>query len=82
MRLYTTVDARTADLSRGIDEDPADDAGVVLDYVTADTDAHSLSPLVEGASLEDPASGDIAMTVTNNGTSGTVVVTLVYVRTE
>lgn len=82
VRLYTTPTARTADLARSVAEDPEDDAGVILDYVTADTDAHSFGPLVPGASLEVPPSASIAMSVTNNGTTGTIDVTLVYLATE
>jgi hypothetical protein len=82
VRLYTTPTARTADLSRGVEEDPEDDAGVIVDYVTADTDVHSFGPIAPGASLEAPPVASIAMSVTNYGTTGTVAVTLVYLATE
>ncbi len=83
VRLYTTTAARTADLARAVGVDPASDAGVVLDYVTADANVHTLSPLVDGANMESTPTATIAMTVTNLDVgAGTVVVTLVYLPTE
>lgn len=82
VRVYTTTAARTADAARTAAEDPAADAGVVLDYVTTDTSVHSLSPMVDGASLEASPSSSIPLSVTNNGTTGTVTVTLVWIQTE
>lgn len=82
VRLYASTAARTADLSRSVGIDPAADAGVVLEYVTVNTSTHLLSPLVEGASMETSPVSTIAMTVTNNGSTGTVTVTLIFERTE
>lgn len=84
VRLYSTAAARTADLSRAIGTDPASSAGVILDYVTiAANTTYSLSPLVTGANLEASPTDAISMTVTNlDSTTGTVTVTVVWLRTE
>ncbi len=83
VRLYNTTAARTADLARAVATDPTSDAGVILDHVTTDTAVHNLSPLVDGVNTETVPVTTIAMTVTNNDVStGTVTVTLTYIRTE
>lgn len=82
VRVYTTAAARTADASRATTADPAADAGVILDYVTSDTSAHSLSPQADGSSLESSPSASISASVTNMGSTGTVTVTLTYLATE
>jgi len=83
VRLYDTAAHRTADLGRTAGTDPASDAGVILDFYAADTSVHSLSPLVDGANLETVPTTAISMTVTNYDTAtGTVTVTLTYLRTE
>lgn len=83
VRLYATAAAKTADAGRVLGVDPAADAGVVLDYVTPNTSVHSLSPFVDGANLEASPSSTISMSVTNKDSStGTVAVTLSYLRTE
>jgi hypothetical protein len=84
VRLYETAAARTADLARPVGTDPAADAGVTLDYVTTAAGAvYPLSPLVDGADLDASPDASIPMTVTNNDTTtGTVTVTLVWLRQE
>lgn len=83
VRLYATAAAQTADAGRGIGSDPNSDAGVILDYVTADTSVHSLSPLVDGANLESSVSASISMSVTNQDVStGTITVTFNTLREE
>jgi hypothetical protein len=82
VRLYTTVAARTADLSRAVGTDPASDAGVALEYVTVDTAAHSLSPMVIAASMEAAPVSAIPMSVTNNGSVGTVNISLIWESAE
>lgn len=83
VQLYTTAAAKAADAARVIGTDPAADAGVTLDYVTTDTNRHSLSPTVDGESLESTPSSNISMRVTNKDTAtGTVTVTFVWLKTE
>lgn len=83
VRLYATAAALAADASRGIGTDPNSDAGVILDYVTADTSVHTLSPLVDGANLESSVSASISMSVTNQDVStGTITVTFNTLREE
>lgn len=83
VRLYDTAAHKSADTSRVYGVDPASDAGVILDFYATDTAAHTLSPLVDGANLETTPSTVISMTVTNQDSStGTVTVTVAYLRTE
>lgn len=83
VRLYTTSAAQTSDLGRAIGTDPTSSAGVVLDYVTTGTSAYSLSPLVDGTSLESTPTASIPMTVTNTGSSSAAItVTLTWIKTE
>jgi hypothetical protein len=63
--------------------DPTSDTGLMFEFVTADTATHTLSPLVDGASMESTPTASIPMTVTNNDTvTGTVTVTLTWERVE
>lgn len=83
IRLYETAAQQAADINRTLGIDPDADAGVVLEFVTSNNVTRSLSPLVDGASLEAVPSSNIPMTVTNRDTvPGTVVVNLVWIRTE
>jgi hypothetical protein len=82
--LYETSAAKTADLSRVRGVDPLSNAGVVLDYVTvAGSTVYTLSPIVAGINNEGSPSSTISMAVTNlDSSTGTVVVTLVWLQVE
>lgn len=83
VRLYDTAAHLAADASRAVGTDPASTAGVMLEYVTADTAAKGLSPIVEGVNLEAAPSSSISMAVTNNdAATGTITVTLIWVAME
>lgn len=84
VRLYATAAQRDADLARAIGTDPLSTDGVMLDFVTiAGSTVYDLGPLVDGVSLEASPDATTAMTVTNlDSGTGTVVVTLGWIRTE
>lgn len=83
VRIYATDAARTADASRPVGTDPDDNDAVMLEYVTtADALSAVLSPLVKGASAETVPSTSIPVAVTNNGSTGTVTVTVVWEAAE
>lgn len=84
VRLYTTIGARDADLTRPVGTDPATGAGVILDYGTVATDlSDDLSPLVDGFDAKATPDGNIPIAIDNWDTATTTVgVTLTYVRTE
>lgn len=82
VQVYETVAARAADAARAVGTDPAGDAGVVLDYVTTDTNPHALGPQVLGRNAENPVTISVPIRVTNNGTNGTVQVLLTWLRVE
>jgi hypothetical protein len=83
VRLYNTTAKRTADAGRAVGTDPVSDTGVMFEFVTVDTAVHTLSPLVDGTSMETVPSATIPMSVTNNDTvTGTVAVTFTWQRIE
>jgi len=84
VEIYTTAAAMTADASRTVDQDPALDAGLMLEYVTTSGMLTApLSPLVDGYNGEAVPSTSISIRVTNLDTStGTVSVTFDWIRTE
>ncbi len=79
---YESAAARTADANRAVGTDPTSTAGVVLDYVTSDATAQGLSPLVTGRNNENPVTTTIPLRVTNMGSSGTIDVTLTWLKVE
>jgi hypothetical protein len=90
LRLYTTADQQTADLSRPWGTLPSGNAGVLLDILTAGDDtlwefapAMALYDPYDGG-LEDPVPGSYPATVSMpaSGTEGDVTVTLVYIPLE
>jgi hypothetical protein len=84
VRLYDTVAHRDADLARAAATEPTGDHGVLLDYVTqAGALAATLSPLVDGFDGDATLDMAIPITIDNlDSVTGTVSVTLTYVRTE
>lgn len=84
IRLYGTAAKRDVDAPRPVGTDPTGDHGLLFEYVTyTGVLGTYLSPLVDGASFESPASSAVPVTVENKDTgAGTVVLTLIYVRTE
>lgn len=84
VELYDTAAQMTADATRAFGAAPDSAAGVAFDYITpAAATTYTLSPLVEGVNLESSPSAAISMRVTNMDVStGTVTVTLVWIRTE
>lgn len=82
-RVYTDASARSADASRPVGTDPTDGAGLVLEFVsTAALLSATLSPTVDGFSGESPATSSIPVSITNNGATGAVEVTLTFLATE
>lgn len=79
VRLYDTLVHREADVARAAGTDPTGDHGLVLDYVTTSTATLTLSPLVDG--FADSAAVPITVDNLDNAT-GTITVTLTYLRTE
>ena len=82
LRLYTTVEARDADVGRPINIVPEGDHGVMLDVVHTSTMLSlDLSPIVDAWIPDLP--GVVPCTIDNlSGSTGSVAVTLTYVRTE
>jgi hypothetical protein len=84
LRLYTTTAKRDADAARAIGTDPTGDHGLILEFITTATVLTAdLSPMVDGFDGKPTPDGAIPYRITNLDTStGTVVLTLGYVRTE
>lgn len=81
-RLYSTAQGREDDTMRDVATDPPPGMDIILDFVTAVVLLKSsLSPIPEGANLEDVPNGLIPISVTSvNG--GPITVTLTWVATE
>ena len=84
VRLYTNQAARTADQSRSQGVDPTADVGIITEVITTTTNQTvTLSPAVLGFNDENPVTSNIAVRVTNTGTTSNIItVTLTLVRTE
>jgi hypothetical protein len=84
IRLYGSLAAQNADVARPIGTDPIGDHQLLFEYVTVSSALSSyLSPLVDGASFEDPPSENINISITNlSEAAGIVTVTLMRARTE
>lgn len=84
VRLYATAAQRAADVLRPVGSDPLGDHGLMFEYVTtAAALAAGLSPLVDGALMENVLTNDIPITITNlSQTARAITVTLTWARTE
>lgn len=84
VRLYDRVAKQTADASRAIGVELVGDHGVMLEYATSiGVLSATLSPEVDGHSMETVPVKTVPITVTNlSGTAGTVTVTLTWKATE
>jgi hypothetical protein len=81
-RLYATKADQTFDLTRDVSTIPDPKTGIIMDFLTvAQMLSAPLSPIPEGASLEDTPSVLIPISVTSVA-GGPVAVTLTWVRTE
>ena len=83
VRIYANGATRTADNSRTESTDPAPDAGVIAEVITAGAETVIVSPGVIGFNLESTPTTSIPCRVTNkSGSTGTVVVTLSILQLE
>ena len=82
VRAYDSTASRTADASRPVGTDPTGQHGVIFDVVTtASTLTWWLNPVVDGYTTD--AGDTVPLAVTNlSGSTGTVTVTLTWVRSE
>lgn len=83
VRVYDRAAKQTADASRVLGVATPLDAGLILEYVsTAEALTATLSPEVDGHSMEVVPTSAIPITITNLGSTGTVTVGFSYVVTE
>lgn len=83
VRIYANGASRTADASRLETTDPAPDAGVIAEVITAGAETVLVSPGVIGYNLESTPNTNIPCRVTNkSGSAGTVQVTLNVIQLE
>ena len=82
VRAYDSTASRTADAARPVGVDPTGVHGVIFDVVTtASTLTWWLNPVVDGYTTDE--SDTVPLAVTNlSGSTGTVTVTLTWVRSE
>jgi hypothetical protein len=83
VRIYTDGSARSADASRTQNTDPAPDAGVIAEVITAGASVVKISPGTIGFSFEATPNTTIPCRVTNlSGAATTVEVTLTVIQLE
>lgn len=81
VRMYATVAAQSADVTRNTSTDPGPSSGVVFDVVTGNTNRFIFSPEALGASLELIPTTLVPITITAM-VDGPVTVTVLWVPTE
>ena len=83
VRLYATAAQRDADLARPLGVKATGDHGLMLEFAATAALAATLSPMVDGASLETPPGRSVPAAVTNrSGAAGPVTLTLTYLPQE
>lgn len=83
VRIYANGASRTADASRAETSDPAPDAGVIAEVITAGAETVLISPGVFGFNFEGTPTTTIPCAVKNkSGSTGTVQVTLAVLQLE
>jgi hypothetical protein len=83
VRIYANGASRTADGSRVQTSDPAPDAGVIAEVITAGAETVLISPGVFGFNFEGTPTTTIPCAVTNlSGSASTVAVTLSVLQLE
>jgi hypothetical protein len=83
VRIYATTAARAADASRSQSTDPAPDAGVIAEVITAGAETVLVSPGVIGYNMESTPTTSVPCAVTNlSGSTGTVFVSLNLLQLE
>lgn len=81
VRVYISSAARTADASRAETSDPAPDAGVIAEVITAGAETVKFGPAILG--YTDDASTNVEIAVTNkSGSTNNVTVTLNLLKLE
>jgi hypothetical protein len=81
VRLYISTSARTADASRVQTSDPAPDAGVIAEVITAGAETVKFGPAIAG--YTDDGSTSIVAAITNlSGATNNVQVTLTLLQLE
>lgn len=82
VRIYDSIEHRTADFSRLIGIDPTGTHGVILDLVTIISNlSWWLNPVVDGYTAD--ATDSVPILITNlSGSTDTVTVTFTWVRSE
>lgn len=83
IRGYVTSNARTQDLSRPRENSPAANSGLIFEIITTGPETKIFSPSVVGFNYDNPLTGKLYLTVTNDGgTAAEVALTLTVVRLE
>ncbi len=83
VRIYATTAAIAADASRSQSTDPAPDAGVIAEVITAGAETVLVSPGVIGYNMESTPTTSVPCAVTNlSGSTGTVFVSLNLLQLE
>ena len=83
VRVYANAASRTADASRAETTDPAPDAGVIAEVITAGAETVLISPGVFGFNFESPVTDIIPVAITNKtGSTAAITATLTVLQME
>lgn len=83
IRVYTSLAARTADVSRNINTDPELGVGVIAEIISTGAQTINLAPGIIGFNDETTPTTDIYLAVTNkSGTTTAITVTLTLLQLE
>jgi hypothetical protein len=83
IRVYTSSDARTNDLSRSQGNDPVPGSGIIAEIITGGATIQSITPGTIGWNDESPVNSTVYLSVTNlTGGNQAITVTLTMLQLE
>ena len=82
LRLYSTMDAQLADILRPITEIPVSGIVLIVDINNPINNSQNCDPHALGSNMDTPPTSHIYYSLTNNGSTKAVTVTLTYLRKE
>ena len=81
-RLYDTAAARDADLNRPVNQNPVSGFGLIVEVNNPINNAQNLDPHALGSNMDTPPTENIYYSITNNGSTIAITVTLIFLRKE
>ena len=82
LRLYSTIDAQMADILRPVNQIPVSGSGLIVDINNPINNVQNLDPHALGSNMDTPPTENIYYSITNNGSTIAITVTLIFLRKE